>query len=143
MGYFKFKLINQMIPPTLTFLSDIDDWSEKYLAIMEFGKTLVPLNEKLKTNENKINGCQSRVWLNLRIENTLVQINGEADSRLVQGLLAIIIEIYKNKAPKQISEMDESWISDLGLDKNISMIRRSGMNAIIKNIKSRLKNLEA
>jgi cysteine desulfuration protein SufE len=120
----------------LTFLIDNDDWSEKYLAIMEFGKTLEPLNKKLKTNDNKISGCQSRVWLDLKLENNIVQINGEADSRLVQGLLAIIIVIYKNKSPQQILEMDEKWIIGLGLDKNISLIRRSGMSAIIKNIKA-------
>jgi cysteine desulfuration protein SufE len=124
---------------TLTFLTDTEDWSEKYLAIMEFGKTLEPLDEKLKTNENKISGCQSRVWLDLQLVNGLVQINGAADSRLVQGLLAIIIEVYKNKTPQEIIELDESWISELGLDKNISMIRRSGMKAIIKNINSRVQ----
>jgi cysteine desulfuration protein SufE len=129
-----------MLPPTLTFLAGTDDWSEKYLAIMEFGKTLEPLDEKLKTNENKISGCQSRVWVDLQLENNLVVINGEADSRLVQGLLAIIIEAYKNKTPQQILEMNESWIGEFGLDKNISMIRRSGMNAIIKNIKGRVNS---
>jgi cysteine desulfuration protein SufE len=128
------------IPTTLTFLIGTDDWSEKYLAIMEFGKTLEPLDEKLKTNENKISGCQSRVWVDLQLENNLVTINGEADSRLVQGLLAIIIEAYKNKTPHQILEMNESWIGELGLDKNISMIRRSGIGAIVKNIKGRVNN---
>jgi cysteine desulfuration protein SufE len=127
-----------MIPSTLDFLVETDDWSEKYLAIMEFGKTLEPLNEKLKTNENKISGCQSRVWVDLQLVDDKVQINGEADSRLVHGLLAIIIEVFRNKNPQQILEMNESWISELGLDKNISMIRRSGMNSIIKNIKNRV-----
>ena len=125
----------------LSFLIDIEDWSEKYLAIMEFGKTLRPLDENLKNNENKIVGCQSRVWLSLVFDGNIVKINGEADSRLVQGLLAIIIEIYKDKTPLQITKMDESWITGLGLDKNISMIRRSGMNAIIKNIKLRTFDL--
>jgi cysteine desulfuration protein SufE len=122
------------IPPTLTFLTDTIDWSEKYLAIIEFGKSLQPLDEKLKTNENKIFGCQSRVWVDIRLENDLIKINGEADSRL----LATIIEIYKNETPEQILQLDESWISELGFDKNISMIRRSGMNAIIKSIKGKV-----
>jgi cysteine desulfuration protein SufE len=125
-----------MIPPNLSFLTDTDDWSEKYLAIMEFGKTLQPLDQKLKTNENKITGCQSRVWLDLQSVNGLVKINGEADSRLVQGLLAIIVEIYNGKTPPEIMNVDDSWINELGLGQNISMIRRSGMNAIIKNIKA-------
>lgn len=124
--------------PNLQFLIDIEDWSEKYLAIMEFGKTLKPLDEKFKNNANKILGCQSRVWIYLALENNIVKVEGEADSRLVQGLLAIIIEIYSSKTPLQIIEMDKSWITELGLDKNISMIRRSGMNAIIGGIKSRV-----
>lgn len=122
----------------LEFLVEMSDWSEKYLAIMEFGKTLKPLNAKLKSNVNKISGCQSRVWVDLQLENGLVQINGEADSRLVQGLLAIIIEIYKDKNENEVLELNESWITELGLDKNISMIRRSGMSSIIKNIKGRI-----
>ena len=127
--------------PKLSFLADNDDWSEKYLAIMEFGKTLRPLEENLKNNENKIAGCQSRVWISLTLDNDIVKIEGEADSRLVQGLLAIIIEIYNGKTPQQIIETDESWITGLGLDKSISMIRRSGMNAIIRNIKLRIFDL--
>ena len=125
------------ISPNLTFLTETDDWSQKYLAIMEFGRTLEPLDDKSKTNDNKIAGCQSRVWLDLQLNKGIVNINGEADSRLVQGLLAIIIEVYKNKTPQQILEIDEGWVSELCFDKNISMIRRSGINAIIKNIKLR------
>lgn len=127
---------------SLDFLKSGDDWSDKYLAIMEFGKTLPPFDDELKKNQNKISGCQSRVWLDLRVVNEAVKINGEADSRLVQGLLAIIIEVYKDKTPKQILEMDEGWIKYLGLDQNISMIRKSGMNSIIKKIKSRVGLLQ-
>ncbi len=125
----------------LQFLIDIENWSEKYLAIMEFGKNLKRLDENLKNNENKISGCQSRVWIILTFDNNIVEINGEADSRFVQGLLAIIIEIYNNKTPQQIFDVDESWIAELGLGKNISMIRRSGIDAIIKNIKSRTNKI--
>jgi cysteine desulfuration protein SufE len=121
----------------LTFLIQTDDWSEKYQTIMDFGRELPVLDAKYKTNENKIAGCQSRVWINMNLEDGLVQISGEADSRLVQGLLAIIIEIYHNKTPAELLEQNDGWITELGLDKNISMIRRSGMNAIIKNIKKR------
>jgi cysteine desulfuration protein SufE len=126
---------------SLNFLTQSDDWSEKYQAIMDFGRELPELDAKYKTNENKIAGCQSRVWVNLELIDDLVHIKGEADSRLVQGLLAIIIETYKNKTPSGILEQNEDWIGELGLDKNISMIRRSGMNAIIKFIKDRVPAL--
>jgi cysteine desulfuration protein SufE len=127
--------------PKLLFLTQIDDWSEKYQAIMDFGRELPLLDVKYKSNENKISGCQSRVWVNLDLNEGLVCISGEADSRLVQGLLAIIIEINNNKTPTEILERGEDWISELGLDKNISMIRKSGMNAIIKNIKGRVAQI--
>jgi cysteine desulfuration protein SufE len=124
--------------PNLIFLAQIDDWSEKYQAIMDFGRELPELDAKYKTIENKISGCQSRVWVDLDLTERLVRISGEADSRLVQGLLAIIIEIYQNKTPEEILKQNEDWVIELGLDKNISMIRRLGMNSIIKNIKKRL-----
>jgi cysteine desulfuration protein SufE len=127
----------------LNFLMQTDDWSEKYQAIMDFGRELPELDAKYKTSENKIAGCQSRVWVNLELIDDLVHIKGEADSRLVQGLLAIITEVYKNKTPAEILEQNEDWITELGLDKNISMIRRSGMNAIIKFIKNRVLDFGA
>jgi cysteine desulfuration protein SufE len=125
-----------MLPTSLEFLIDIDSWQEKYEAIMDFGLELPPLSDAQKTTNNKVIGCQSRVWLDIQLDqNGKVQIKGEADSRLVQGLVAIVIAVYENKTPTEIDLMDETWLSDIGFGSNLSMIRKNGINAMIKKIK--------
>jgi cysteine desulfuration protein SufE len=122
------------LPIEIEFLKEIDDWEEKYLAIMELGESLPKLNESQKNNLNRVIGCQSRVWLVLeRLEGRL-NIQGEADSRLVQGLLAIVVNVYNHKTKQEIMELGSSWITELGLGQNLSMVRQSGLQAMVKRI---------
>jgi cysteine desulfuration protein SufE len=123
------------LPKSLEYLAQIDDWSEKYEIIMELGQTLEPLSESQKTVTNRIKGCQSRVWLVLDWENDKLQIRTEADSRLVQGLLAMVVEVYGSQNRSEIGAIDKSWIDELGLSKNLSMVRQNGMTAVIDRIK--------
>jgi cysteine desulfuration protein SufE len=122
------------LPKPLEYITQIDDWSEKYEIIMELGQNLEPLDETLKTNSNRIKGCQSRVWLILQWVDNKLHISTEADSRLVQGLLAMVIEVYSNKNSSEIGAIDREWIEELGLSKNISMVRQNGLLAVIDRI---------
>lgn len=123
-----------MLPQTLQFLTEIDDWEDKYLAIMDLGQDLIPLTNQQKNADNKVVGCQSRVWLDIALENDKLKICGEADSRLVQGLVAVIIEIYQNKTKEEAIALGDSWLIELEFDANLSMIRRNGMNAMMTRI---------
>jgi cysteine desulfuration protein SufE len=123
------------LPKSLEYLAQIDDWSEKYEIIMELGQTLELLSESQKTVTNRIKGCQSRVWLVLDWENDKLQIRTEADSRLVQGLLAMVVEVYGNQNRSEIGAINNDWIEELGLSKNLSMVRQNGLLAVIDKIK--------
>jgi cysteine desulfuration protein SufE len=126
----------------LLFLTELDNWSNKYEALMDFGQELTPLEQPQKNSVNKVQGCQSRVWLQIEVLDSRICINGEADSRLVQGLVAIVVEIYNNMSIEEYKKLppgyDSQWLSQLGLDTNLSMIRRNGLDAILKKVKNTL-----
>ena len=113
----------------LKYLQEIDDWEEKYTYIMEIGDSLPKLSPSQKNNQNRIMGCQSRVWLCLNWEKNrddmnILKIEAEADSRLVSGLIAIVVEIYTNKTKNEMENIDKNWLSEIGL------------NAVVKRIEN-------
>jgi cysteine desulfuration protein SufE len=117
----------------LKYLQELTSWSEKYEFILELGSKSKKLNESQKTNENRIFGCQSRVWLILTYTERL-NIEAEADSRLVQGLLALVVLNYNNKTKNEINSMQTNWIKELGLDQNLSLVRRQGLDSVVQAI---------
>lgn len=115
-------------------LQELDNWQERYEAILEFGQELDELDSSFKTNQYRVIGCQSRVWLVLTWNNDLLQIKANADSRLVQGLLAMVVSVYQGLTTSQIIELSDNWVLECGLSQNLSLVRRGGLNAVINRI---------
>jgi cysteine desulfuration protein SufE len=105
---------------------------EKYEYLIELGTNLPKLLVEQKTNENRIIGCQNRVWLNFEKAKDKIIITGESDSRLVSGLIAILINIYNNKTQKEIKIIGTNWIQNNNLD--LSMTRVKGLDSMLKRI---------
>jgi cysteine desulfuration protein SufE len=105
---------------------------EKYEYLIELGTNLPKLLPEQKTNENRIIGCQNRVWLNFEKSEDKIIITGESDSRLVSGLIAILINIYNNKTQKEIKIIGTNWIQNNDL--NLSMTRIKGLDSMLKRI---------
>ena len=118
----------------LQHLQELDNWQERYEAILEFGQELDELDSSYKTNQYRVIGCQSRVWLVLTWNNNLLQIKANADSRLVQGLLALVVSVYQGLTASQIIELSDNWVLKCGLSQNLSLVRRGGLNAVINRI---------
>ena len=118
----------------LQHLQELDNWQERYEAILEFGQELDELDSSFKTNQYRVIGCQSRVWLVLTWNNSLLQIKANADSRLVQGLLAMVVSVYQGLTASQIIELSDNWVLECGLSQNLSLVRRGGLNAVINRI---------
>ncbi len=113
-------------------LSSFESSEEKYEYLVELGSALPKLSNDQKTNENRIIGCQNRVWLCFEeVEDRLI-IKGESDSRLVSGLIAILIDIYSSKSKQQIIGLGENFLNDSYL--SLSMTRIKGLNSIIRRI---------
>ena len=125
----------------LQHLQELDNWQERYEAILEFGQELDELDSSFKTNQYRVIGCQSRVWLVLTWNNSLLQIKANADSRLVQGLLAMVVSVYQDLTASQIIELSDNWVLECGLSQNLSLVRRGGLNAVINRIMAFCKDI--
>lgn len=117
--------------------SFLDDWEQRFRHIIDLGKSLEPLSDTDKIETHKIKGCASQVWLTYNFDETNDKLcfHGASDSTLVQGLLAIIIEIYSNSTPKQIIELQPNEIFEkLQLSDALTPSRSNGLNSMANRI---------
>ncbi|MBQ4832342.1 SufE family protein [Pseudoalteromonas sp. MMG010] len=112
-------------------------WQQKYREIMLLGKTLPPLNDILKTSDALVPGCESKVWMYIDFdltENTLLVI-GDSDTRIIKGLLALILAMYNGLTPQQILTINAfAEFEKLGLIKHLSASRGNGVKAMVDKI---------
>ena len=112
-----------------------DDWMDKYAMIIEYGNQLQPLDEKYKTPENIIKGCQSRVWLNAREEGGKLYFEADSDAVIVKGLLALVLKVFNGLTPDEIINTDLRFLKEIGLTEHLSPTRANGLLAVIKQIR--------
>ncbi|CEO39181.1 hypothetical protein UA38_04770 [Photobacterium kishitanii] len=111
------------------------NWEDKYLYLIELGDRfcILPLNEQ--TNDHKIRGCQSSVWITLTPNDNLIHLAANSDAAIVKGLLALIIIAYDQKSRQQIAEFDiDAWFEQLGLTQHLTPTRSIGIATIIKQV---------
>lgn len=112
-----------------------DDWLDKYNHIIELGKDLTAFDEKLKTPQFLISGCQSQVWIHASFENGLVHFEGDSDALITKGIAAILIRVMSDSTPDEILDNDMSFIDGIGLREHLSPTRSNGLNGMIKQMK--------
>lgn len=115
-------------------LALFDDTMSKYEYIIELGKALDSLDVSFHTNEYKVQGCQSSVWMKLSSDDKKLVIQADSDAFIVKGLVAIIIAIYQGSSCEAINETDVSILEALGLDEIITQGRQNGVASMIKKI---------
>ncbi len=116
--------------------SFLDGWEEKYQYVIDLGHALEPLDEKYKTDEWKVKGCQSQVWLVPEFKDGKISFKGDSDAILVKGIIAIVLQIYNNKSAQEIKNIDVAEIfAKIGLEENLTPSRRNGMMSMIEKIK--------
>ena len=116
--------------------SFLDGWEEKYQYVIDFGHKLEPLDEKFKTDDWKVKGCQSQVWLVPQIQNGVFHFKGDSDAILVKGIISIVLLIYNDKTAAEIKNIDVTKIFvKLGLEENLTPSRRNGMLSMVEKIK--------
>ena len=111
------------------------DWMDKYEYIIELGKGVPVLDEKLKTEENLIKGCQSRVWLGCREEGGKLYFAADSDAIITKGIISLLIRVYDGQTPEAILKSDLSFIEAIGLQGNLSPTRANGLVSMIKQIR--------
>ena len=115
--------------------SMFDDWMQRYEYIIELGKTLPLIDEKYKTEDNIIKGCQSKVWVHAEIENGQLIFTSDSDAILTKGIIAILIRVFSNQSPQAILEANTDFIDEIGLKEHLSPTRANGLVSMIKKIK--------
>lgn len=115
--------------------SMFDDWMQRYEYIIELGKTLPLIEEKYKTEENIIKGCQSKVWVHAEEQNGAIVFTADSDAILTKGIIAILIRAFSNQTPEAILEANTDFIDEIGLKEHLSPTRANGLVSMIKQIK--------
>ena len=116
--------------------SNLEDWLDKYNYIIRIGKKLKPFDDKFKTEENLVPGCQSQVWLKSFKKNGRVQYIADSDSRIIKGLIYLLLRTYNNQYPQDIVDTQLYFLDKISLYSNLSPSRVNGLMIIIKQIKT-------
>ena len=113
----------------------LTDWMDKYEYLIELGKSMPLIEEKDKTEENLIRGCQSRVWLSCRAEDGRLHFAADSDAIITKGIISLLLRVYDGQTPDDILAADESFIEQIGLKENLSPTRANGLVSMIQTIK--------
>jgi cysteine desulfuration protein SufE len=115
--------------------SGFDDWMDKYQLLIDIGSDQEPLPEQYKTEQNLIDGCQSRVWLQADYSDGKIHFQAESDALIVKGIVTLLIRVLSDQTPDDILNADLHFISDIGLTEHLSPTRSNGLLAMLKQMK--------
>ena len=127
--------INEIQDQIIEEFSMVDDWMDKYQMLIELGNSLEPLDEKYKTPQNIIEGCQSRVWLQADYNDGIIHFSGESDAVIVKGLVSLLIQVLSDHTPDEILSCDLYFIEKIGLREHLSPTRSNGLLSMVKQMK--------
>lgn len=112
------------------------DWETKYEKIIEYGKKWPGLDESLKTEDLKVKGCQSQVWIKAELtSDKKIVFKGDSDAVIVKGLVAIVLSVYSDETPETILKTEPVFLKEIGFDSGLSPSRTNGLYSMIKQIK--------
>ncbi len=112
-----------------------DDWMQKYEYLIDLGKDLEPIDEKHKTEDNLIKGCQSRVWLHAKKTNDKIVFSADSDAIMTKGIIALLIRVLSGQKSSDIINSDLKFINEIGLKEQLSATRANGLLSMIKQMK--------
>ena len=113
-----------------------DNWMDRYQYIIEMGRKLPPFPEAWRTDEYKLRGCQSQVWLRTQPKDGRLDFQAISDSAIVSGLIAILMRVYNGRPAEEILATPPDFIGAIGLDQHLSPTRSNGLNAMIQAIRA-------
>lgn len=112
-----------------------EEWLDKYEYLIELGKSLKDYPEQSKTDDKLIKGCQSRVWLDYKLEDGKLFFNADSDAIITKGIISLLIGIYSGRTPEEIASSDFSVVEKIGLKDNLSPTRANGLVSMIARIR--------
>ena len=127
--------INEIQDEIIEEFSGFDDWMDKYQLLIDLGNEQAPLDDKYKTEQNLIDGCQSRVWLQADYADGKIHFSAESDALIVKGIVALLIRVLSDHTPQEILDADLYFIDEIGLKEHLSPTRSNGLVAMVKQIR--------
>ncbi len=127
--------INEIQDEIIAEFSDFDDWMDRYQLLIDMGSEQEPLDEQYKTEQNLIDGCQSRVWLQADFIDGMVHFRAESDALIVKGIVALLVRVLSGHTPQEILDADLYFIDRIGLREHLSPTRSNGLGAMLKQMK--------
>lgn len=115
--------------------SDFDDWLDRYQLLIDLGSEQEPLPAEYKTDNNLIEGCQSRVWLQADYLDGKVHFRAESDAMIVKGIVSLLIKVYSGRTPDEILDTEPRFVEAIGLKEHLSPTRSNGLLAMIRQMK--------
>lgn len=129
--------INEVQDEIIDEMSGMDDWLDRYAYIIDLGNTLAPIPEPLKTPQNLIEGCQSRVWIDAKLDDTgKIHFEADSDALIVKGIVALLMRVLNDRTPDEILSADLYFIDRIGLSEHLSPTRSNGLVAMVKQIRN-------
>lgn len=127
--------INEAQDEVIEEFEDFTDWMDKYQMLIDLGNELEPLDEKYKTDNNLIDGCQSRVWVQCDYKEGKLVFSAESDALIVKGIIALLIRVVSGHTPSKILDANLYFIEKIGLKEHLSPTRSNGLLSMIKQIR--------
>ncbi|MBO4369898.1 MAG: SufE family protein [Paludibacteraceae bacterium] len=129
--------VNELQDQVIEDFSAFDEWFDKYAMLIELGNSLPEIQESQRVEQNLIQGCQSRVWLDAHIDEATghVIFEGDSDAVIVKGILSLLIRVLSDHAPIEIAQSDLYFIERIGLKEHLSPTRSNGLLAMVKQMK--------
>ncbi len=131
--------INDTQDEIIDEFSGLDDWMDRYQLLIDLGNEQAPLDEQYKTDQNLIDGCQSRVWLQADLSEAggekVICFRAESDALIVKGIVALLIRVLSGHTPEEILNADLYFIDEIGLKEHLSPTRSNGLLAMMKQMR--------
>lgn len=133
------KTIEEAENEVIENFSMFDEWLDKYEYLIDLGKNLEAYPDEARTEDRLIKGCQSRVWLDSRLEDGRLYFTADSDAIITKGIISLLISVYSGRTPEEIATSDFSFIDRIGLKENLSPTRANGLVSMIETIKTKAK----
>ena len=127
--------INELQDEVIAEFSDFDDWMDRYQLLIDLGNEQEPLEDKYKTGQNLIEGCQSRVWLQADEVDGKIVFKAESDALIVKGIIALLIKVLSGHTPDEILNADLYFIDKIGLKEHLSPTRSNDLLSMVRQIR--------
>ena len=127
--------INEKQDEIIAEFNEFDDWMDRYQILIDLGNELPPLDEKYRTEQNLIEGCQSRVWLQADYVDGKIFFQADSDALIVKGIISLLVKVLSGHTPDEILNTDLYFIDEIGLKEHLSPTRSNGLLSMVKQMR--------